>query len=527
MSLAALQASVLQTNGALSVAAGAQITVRTPAGALATLYTDRAGTTPTGANPIFADSKGYFRVYVEPGRYDVTVTTSSGAQAYKDIALFADGFSPGDAATANIGTATGEVIGTDEAREYFGLEYEPSVLPTISSDFERNKHELYEQYGNEPKTILQTWTTTRATTGTYRDAAGVIRTAGPHEPRIDYDPVTGRGALLVEEARTRLNTYPADLTNAAWSKTGVTNLTAQSFDTTAGTQVIIGSSSVGRAANAVMTAQWLFGKNNSTGVVTISIDDGATVNRGRAGFDPATGSVSAIANDGDFSNTSAVVKDWGYAWHVSLTTTTGAGTLARMRFFSTAGTTLTGTSKLYFQQIEVGATSSSIILDSPESQVTRSADNVSRVLGNEFKGVDAFTLFADFKNTTFANGIPIFDFYTNGDNRIQIRTNGFGTAQNLVRIGGVTQDAIDVAGVYAQGGRHKLCVVVHKDKWLFVVDGITRYERNFASPVVSFDGLNGFFVRSPHAGAKIQATYNTKIYPRALTEAECIALTTL
>ena len=91
MSMAVLQASVLQTNGALSVAAGAQITVRTPAGALATLYTDRAGTTPTGANPIFADSKGFFRVYVAPGRYDVTVTTSSGTQVYEDIALFAEG----------------------------------------------------------------------------------------------------------------------------------------------------------------------------------------------------------------------------------------------------------------------------------------------------------------------------------------------------------------------------------------------------------------------------------------------------
>ena len=110
MTLAVLQASVLQTNGALSVAAGAQITVRTPAGALATLYEDRAGTTPTGANPIFADSKGFFRVYVAPGRYDVTVTTSSGTQVYEDIALFADGSVIGTAAAATIGHATGNLI---------------------------------------------------------------------------------------------------------------------------------------------------------------------------------------------------------------------------------------------------------------------------------------------------------------------------------------------------------------------------------------------------------------------------------
>ena len=118
MTLAVLQASVLQTNGALSVAAGAQITVRTPAGALVTLYEDRAGTTPTGANPIFADSKGFFRVYVAPGRYDVTVTTSSGTQAYKDIALFADGSVIGTAAAANI-------LGTVSATGTY-----PNLVPT-------------------------------------------------------------------------------------------------------------------------------------------------------------------------------------------------------------------------------------------------------------------------------------------------------------------------------------------------------------------------------------------------------------
>ena len=118
MTLAVLQASVLQTNGALSVAAGAQITVRTPAGALATLYEDRAGTTPTGANPIFADSKGFFRVYVAPGRYDVTVTASSGTQVYEDIALFAEGVALGTAAVA-------DMLGTVSATGTY-----PNLVPT-------------------------------------------------------------------------------------------------------------------------------------------------------------------------------------------------------------------------------------------------------------------------------------------------------------------------------------------------------------------------------------------------------------
>jgi hypothetical protein len=49
---------------------------------------------------------------------------------------------------------------------------------------------------------------TRASTGTYYDKFGVLRTAAAGVPRIDYDPVTGecRG-LLVEPAATNLLTY--------------------------------------------------------------------------------------------------------------------------------------------------------------------------------------------------------------------------------------------------------------------------------------------------------------------------------
>ena len=113
MSLAVLQASVLQTNGALSVAAGAQITVRTPAGVLATLYTDRAGTTPAG-NPVTADSAGFFRVYTTPGRYNITVTTSSGTQVYNDVVIEADAEAKRNIAAADPDVTNDETEGYSE-----------------------------------------------------------------------------------------------------------------------------------------------------------------------------------------------------------------------------------------------------------------------------------------------------------------------------------------------------------------------------------------------------------------------------
>ena len=111
MSLAVLPASVLQTNGALSVGAAAQITVRTPASVLATLYTDRDGTTPTG-NPVTADSAGFFRVYTTPGRYNITVTTVSGSQVYNDVVIEAEA-----EAKRNI-AATDPAVTNDETEGY-------------------------------------------------------------------------------------------------------------------------------------------------------------------------------------------------------------------------------------------------------------------------------------------------------------------------------------------------------------------------------------------------------------------------
>lgn len=57
---------------------------------------------------------------------------------------------------------------------------------------------------------------TRASTGTYFDAAGVMQTAAVDEPRIDHDPFTGEVlGLLVEDARTNLLLNSAALSTQA------------------------------------------------------------------------------------------------------------------------------------------------------------------------------------------------------------------------------------------------------------------------------------------------------------------------
>jgi hypothetical protein len=60
-------------------------------------------------------------------------------------------------------------------------------------------------------------TFTRASTGTYFDSAGVLRSAAVNAPRWDYDPATlALRGLLIEEARTNLWLQSADASNPAW-----------------------------------------------------------------------------------------------------------------------------------------------------------------------------------------------------------------------------------------------------------------------------------------------------------------------
>jgi hypothetical protein len=111
MSNAVLQASILSINGGVTVGAGAMITVRTPAGALVSLYEDRDGLTPAG-NPVYADSNGFFRVYAAAGRYNITVTTGTGTQQYADIVI------EGEAEAKRNIAAVDPVVTDDETAGY-------------------------------------------------------------------------------------------------------------------------------------------------------------------------------------------------------------------------------------------------------------------------------------------------------------------------------------------------------------------------------------------------------------------------
>ena len=78
---------------------------------------------------------------------------------------------------------------------------------------------MTKQYDNYADLI----TFTRASTGTYLDSDGLLKTATTNTPRIEYDADGNRLGLLIEEARTNNMIRSEEFDNAQWTKLGVGN----------------------------------------------------------------------------------------------------------------------------------------------------------------------------------------------------------------------------------------------------------------------------------------------------------------
>ena len=101
--------------------------------------------------------------------------------------------------------------------------------------------DLWERVGAEPSLdlladdIAAMFTTTRASTGTYFDADGLLKTAAANVPRVQYNPVTRQNeGYLYESGATNLLVRSQEFDNASWGKIGAT-ITANAITAPDGT----------------------------------------------------------------------------------------------------------------------------------------------------------------------------------------------------------------------------------------------------------------------------------------------------
>lgn len=143
---------------------------------------------------------------------------------------------------------------------------------------------------------------TRATTGTYADRLGALKTAPAGAPRWRWHPADGTPqGMLIESARTNLALYSEQFDNAAWTKTNASisanSVAAPDGATTADTITVSGASgnanqTVTVSAGNAVTVSCHF-KQLTSGFARLRITDGT--NSVAAWFNLATGAVGSAS----------------------------------------------------------------------------------------------------------------------------------------------------------------------------------------------------------------------------------------
>lgn len=261
---------------------------------------------------------------------------------------------------------------------------QPTIRPSLLLDFANSKQV-------DPRITF-----TRASTATYFDAQGVLRTAASDVPRIDHDPVTGEcKGLLIEEARTNLLRYSEQFDNAAWTKTNVSitadavvapdgTLTGEKLINAAGQSGtgLFGSSGIYENASSMpsgsMYTMSCYVKAGERNTIGLSIADS---NFGTGGV-IATANLSTLTTNNVSNATSTLISAGGGWYRFVVTSTTNLGATGTPRCYIYDPTVGDGSSGLYIwgAQIEAGAFPTSYI-PTTSAAATRAAD-VARMSGS-------------------------------------------------------------------------------------------------------------------------------------------------
>jgi hypothetical protein len=257
----------------------------------------------------------------------------------------------------------------------------PNIRPTLLLDFAN------------AKVLDPRVTFTRASTATYFDNEGVLRTAASGEPRFAFDPDTEESlGLLIEEARTNLLTYSEQFDNAAWVKSGNTALTANTVIAPDGTltgdsiaAVAGGSNSAKQfpavSAGATYTFSAFVKAGSSNFAFFTLYDNGSNVRR--QWFNLTTGALGSTTSGGTFVLLSASMALVGNGWYKCVVTATTPAGITNCFFgvesasadASTSDIT-NGSIAIWGAQLEAGSFPTSYI-PTVASQVTRDADVAS------------------------------------------------------------------------------------------------------------------------------------------------------
>ena len=297
----------------------------------------------------------------------------------------------------------------------------PSIKPTLNLDF-ANSGKL------DPRITF-----TRASTATYFDKLGVLRTASNNEPRFDYDPVTLEAkGLLIEESRQNLALWNRDLTNVAWVKTNCSVLKNQvGLDGAVEASTVTASAanatilqSISSASNTRITSAYIK-RVAGTGTIQMTQDNGGT-------WTDITSSITTSWKRFEAPSASLINPTIGF------------------RIASNADAIAVD-----FVQHELGSFSTSAIATTTTA-VTRQADNAVMTGANfsSWYNQSEGTFYAEGSTTNVCVPLQAADGTSNNYIGTRLRLNGVSGVFAIVLSGGVTQAIF--SGTFSTAGKLSL-----------------------------------------------------------------------
>ena len=354
-------------------------------------------------------------------------------------------------------------------------------------------------------------------TGASTAQAGILEDL----PRIDY--TGGTPSLLLEPSRTNLitnseyfgdynNSNSTDEANATTSPEGLTNATSFLEAATTGQHKLTTSASFDGSSTYTFS---IFAKSNGRDLFI----DTQNSNKwgGRAWFDLTNGTANAVLG-------TANIENFGNGWYRC--SVTGASTLAGGNFVelltsdgSTNSTTgyITKGVFIYGAQLEEGSYPTSYI-PTYGAIATRGAESFEKTGLSSVIGQTEGTIFFEFEYSHQQINSPIFKILEDPSNGYEIIALSDFKLRSRARIGNSFFAAITTASVITEG-IHKAAIIYKSGDYRFYLDG-SLVGSSTENSIVSNPSEINYFNNNNNLKQFL-------IFPEALSDAECITLTTL
>jgi len=351
---------------------------------------------------------------------------------------------------------------------------------------------------------------TRASTATYVDSDGLIKTAKQGEARIDYTDNTD-GHLLLEPSRTNLITYSEDFTNASWAKqnsgTGtapvVTSDNTISPDGTQNADKIVFDKGSGSSTSDLSILSASFTSQSNTASFYIKSDSEQRI---------------VVRNSGTWVGYD-VTTEWT---RIEKTDTGGSIQIGLRDGYGVSNVPDTATVYLWGAQVEAGSYATSYI-PTEGSAVTRLADATIASLPSSSIGQSEGVLYFEgsYLDTSEQGYIELSD--GGNANRIIVWNINSTSLRGLVKVGNVTQAQIN-GGSISSNTIFKFAFKYKTNDFALWVNGVEigvdTNGSTFGSNVLNQLDLQ---VSSVVFKGEIK---DLKLYNTALTDAELETLTT-